>query len=73
MGKSEYARDRLREIFPANPEDFLNPEGHQNHIIGSKVTIILLKGLILPIGGDAFGSLPHRFAENQEELVEFAT
>ena len=23
---------------------FLNPEGHQNRIIGSKVTVILLKG-----------------------------
>ena len=28
---------------------FLNPEGHQNRISGSKV--ILLKGWILPIGG----------------------
>ena len=30
---------------------FLNPEGHQNLISGSKVTAILLKRLILPIGG----------------------
>ena len=30
---------------------FLNPEGHQNRIRGSKVTAILLKGWILPIGG----------------------
>ena len=30
---------------------FLNPEGHQNRISGSKVTAILLKGWILPIGG----------------------
>ena len=30
---------------------FLNPEGHQNRITGSKVTAILLKGWILPIGG----------------------
>ena len=30
---------------------FLNPEGHQNPISGSKVTAILLKGWILPIGG----------------------
>ena len=30
---------------------FLNPEGHQNRISGSKVTAILLKGRILPIGG----------------------
>ena len=30
---------------------FLNPEGHQNRITGSKVTAILLKVWILPIGG----------------------
>ena len=30
---------------------FLNPEGHQNRISGSKVTAILLTGLILPTGG----------------------
>ena len=30
---------------------FLNPEGHQNRITGSKVTAILLKGWILPISG----------------------
>ena len=34
---------------------FLNPEGHHNGIIGSKVTVILLKGWILPIGGAASG------------------
>ena len=34
---------------------FLNPEGHQNPISGSKGTIILLKGLILPNGGVALG------------------
>ena len=27
-------------------KNFLNPEGHQNPISGSKVTAILLKGLI---------------------------
>ena len=32
-------------------KNFLNPEGHQNRISGSKVTAILLKGCILPIGG----------------------
>ena len=32
-------------------KNFLNPEGHQNPINGSKVTVILLKGWILPIGG----------------------
>ena len=31
----------------------LYPEMHQNCISGSKVTVILLKGLILPIGGVA--------------------
>ena len=30
---------------------FLNPEGHQNSITGSKVTAILLKGWISPVGG----------------------
>ena len=29
----------------------INPEGHPNHITGSKVTVILLNGRILPIGG----------------------
>ena len=52
-----------REFFPnileflADPgkviviKNFLNLEGHQNPIIGSKVTAILLKGWISPIGG----------------------
>ena len=30
---------------------FLNPEGHHNRITDSKVTAILLKRWILPIGG----------------------
>ena len=30
---------------------FLNPKGYQNRISGSKVTAILLKGRVLPIGG----------------------
>ena len=34
---------------------FLNPEGHQNRISGSKVTAILLKRWILPIGGGSSG------------------
>ena len=34
-------------------KNFLNPKGHQNPISGSKVKAILLKGLILPIGGVA--------------------
>ena len=36
-------------------KNFLNPEGHQNPISGSKVTAILLKGWILPIGGALLG------------------
>ena len=32
-------------------KNFINPKGHQNPISGSKVTAILLKGWILPIGG----------------------
>ena len=32
-------------------KNFLNPEGHPNPISGSQVTVILLKGWILPIGG----------------------
>ena len=35
--------------------NFLNLEGHQNPISGSKVTDILLKGWILPIGGASAG------------------
>ena len=31
-------------------KDYLNPEGHQNPISGSKDTAILLKRWILPIG-----------------------
>ena len=34
---------------------FLNPEGHQNRISGSKVTAILLKGWLLPMGGASAG------------------
>ena len=32
-------------------KNFLNPKGHQNCVSGSKDMAILLKGLILPIGG----------------------
>ena len=39
------------EIF----SDILNPEGHQNCCIGSKVTTILLNGWILPTGGASLG------------------
>jgi hypothetical protein len=34
---------------------YLNPEDHQNTFSGSKVTAILLKGWIWPIGGVASG------------------
>ena len=36
-------------------KNFLNPEGHQNPISGSKVMAILLKGWILPIGVASWG------------------
>ena len=32
-------------------QEILNPEGHPNRITGSNVTVILLNGWILPIGG----------------------
>ena len=38
-------------------KNFLNPQGHQNPISGSKVTTLLLKGWILPIGEVLLGSL----------------
>ena len=37
--------------------NFINIKGHQNPIIGSKVTVILLKGWILPIFGVASGAV----------------
>ena len=36
-------------------KNFLNTKGHLNPISGSKVTAILLKGQILPIGGASAG------------------
>ena len=36
-------------------KNYKNTEGHQNRITGSKVTAILLKGWIFPIGGVASG------------------
>ena len=47
-------RDRYSSYFIVI-KNFLNPEGHQNPISGSKVTNILLKGWILPIGGTSAG------------------
>ena len=46
-------------------KSFLNPEGHQNRISNGKVTVILLKGLILPIGGVA---LHHALLESYFEI-----
>ena len=36
-------------------KEIQNPEGHPNRIAGSKVTAILLNGLVLPIGGASLG------------------
>ena len=36
-------------------KNFLNPEGHRNCIIGSKVMAVWLNGWIFPIGGVASG------------------
>ena len=36
-------------------KNFLNLEGHQNPVSGSKVMTLLLKGWILPIGGASSG------------------
>ena len=47
-------------------KSFLNPEGHQNRIIDGKVTVILLKGLILPIGGVA---LHHALLESPGDCL----
>ena len=44
-GASSYKIDKI-VIF----KEILNPKGHQNCIIGSAVTMILLNGLIFPIG-----------------------
>ena len=47
-GASNYKTDYIDNV-----SEFLNPEGHQNRRIGSKVTAILLNGWILPSGGVA--------------------
>ena len=49
-------------------KNFLNPEGHQNPMSGSKVTPILLKGWILPIGGASSGE-GHRINNNIDGLA----
>ena len=35
--------------------EILNFKGHHSYIIGSKVTVILLNGWVLPVGGVASG------------------
>ena len=54
MGRSAFVTDKSLLI-----KNFQNPEGHQNPISGSKVTAILLKGWILPIGGASSGEGLH--------------
>ena len=49
-GASSHKIDYVRKFC-----EILNLEGHHNPISGSKVTAILLKGWILPIGGVALG------------------
>ena len=47
--------------------EILNLEGHTNRITGSKVTAILLKGWILPIGGASVveGATAQKFISSQ--------
>ena len=54
---------------------FLNPKDHPNPINGSKVTAILLKGWILPVGGASAvkglrltGGLPRLVSLNEETI-----
>ena len=49
-GASNYKTDYIDNV-----SDILNPEGHQNLCIGSKVTVILLNGWILPTVGASLG------------------
>ena len=42
-------------VLPVQKLEILNSKGLKNHIIGSKVTTILLNGWILTIGGVASG------------------
>ena len=48
--------------------DFLNLEEHPNCIAGSRVTMILLNGWILSIGG-----LPHLVSVQQQKFTTFVT
>ena len=57
-------------------QEILNPKGHPNRITGSKVTAILLKGWILPIGGASSGrvcvcSLRSRLVYDNESFKNF--
>ena len=54
-------------------KNFLNPEGHQNPISGSKVTVFLLKGLIWPIGGVASERVCACSLRSRLVLIRFPT
>ena len=54
-------------------KNFLNPEGHQNPISGSKVTAIILKGLILPLGVASSGEGPRLQPAQQACLIVFTS
>ena len=62
-GSSSYKIDYVIVI-----KHILNPKGHQNPISGSKVTAILLKGWILPIGGASAGEGQHLQPAHQAYL-----
>ena len=69
----EIALPVIKETIIIVIKNFLNPEGHQNPISGSKVTAILLKGWALSIGGASLWrvwacSLRSRLASNIYEI-----
>ena len=65
---SSYKIDHVRVIL-----NFLNPEGQQNRISGSKVTAILLKGWSFSGGGSAINGVTpssfHNKSGAQETLI----
>ena len=50
-------------------KNFLNPEGHQNRISGSKVTAMILKRWILPIGGASAVEGLRSFSSKSSKLL----
>ena len=52
-------------------KNFLNIKDHQNRITGSKVTAILVRGKMLPIGGVASGRVCARNLHSRLVLVLF--